>query len=107
MMPPINRKFHFTKSVVAKATPSTKPYDIRDSEIMGLLLRIYPSGTKTFFLTYLPKSGRRNYIKIGRADHISPPQARDLAKQILGEVAKGEDPRKSRMKTGSEKPLRS
>ena len=84
LMPPINRKVRFTKSNIAKAEAASKPYDLRDSEIMGLLLRVYPSGTKTFLLTYLPKSGRRNYIKLGRADHISPFQARDLAKQVLG-----------------------
>lgn len=65
-----------------------KPFEIRDNSLKGLLLRVQPSGVMTYYMEY--KRGKR--VKIGRADAITPPQARDLARNVLAEVYQGEDP---------------
>jgi integrase len=61
----------------------------------GLVLRIYPSGAKTFFVFYRVGSGRKatqRWDKIGNALAISLQDARDAARARLGAVAKGGDP---------------
>ena len=67
-----------------------------DSELRGFGLSVEVSGTKTYFVRYRPKgqgrNGRRRFFKLGRHGDITPDQARDLAKGILGQVASGQDP---------------
>jgi len=65
-----------------------KPYEIRDTGLKGLLLRIQPSGVMTYYVEF--KRGKR--VKIGRADAITPFQARELARCVLSEVYQGNDP---------------
>lgn len=72
--------------------PDTKPYEVRDTEVRGLVLRVQPSGVMTYMCDLRRPDGRRSRIKLGRADILSVAQARDGAKAILGEVAKGIDP---------------
>lgn len=70
---------NINKTVIANSTPSDKPYEIRDNQMKGLLLRVQPSGVKTYYVEI--KRGTR--IKIGRPEVLSPVQARDAAKEIL------------------------
>ena len=73
--------------------PQAKAYDVFDTELSGLLLRVEPSGTLSYYAAYRLKSiNKRGRYLIGRHPAISPMQARDEAKRILGEVAKGIDP---------------
>ena len=71
----------------------TKRYDIRDDLMRSLMLRIYPTGKKSWLLDYTRPDGRRNTIKLGDADKIlSPVQARDIAREKMIELSKGTDP---------------
>ena len=48
------------------ARPRAKRYDIRDDVVSGLVLRVYPSGARTFALASMVR-GRRRYATIGDA----------------------------------------
>ncbi len=65
-----------------------KPYEVRDTRLKGLLLRVQPSGVMTYYVEY----ARGKRIRLGRADVITAQNARDDAKVILGDAFKGNDP---------------
>lgn len=73
-----------------KPRPSSAPYEVRDRELRGFLVRVEPSGTKTFFLDYR-HDGRRNRYKLGAYPNLSVDGARELARIAAGDVAKGID----------------
>jgi integrase len=62
-----------------------------DADISGLGIRLYPSGKKSFVLSYRQNGTKRLYT-VGQYGQITLEQARDLAKKRLGEVADGKDP---------------
>lgn len=65
-----------------------KQYDIRDTKLKGFLLRVNPSGKINYVCEY--KRCRR--INLGSISILTPMQARDRAKEILGDAVKGIDP---------------
>ncbi|MDH4378372.1 MAG: site-specific integrase [Vampirovibrionales bacterium] len=77
-----------TNRLLSSLKPQAKPYEIRDTQLKGLLLRIQPSGIMAYYLEY--RRGKR--VRIGRADAITPSEARDLAKANLSDAYKGNDP---------------
>lgn len=79
-----------TKKVVETLKPAGAPYEVRDSDLKGFLLRIEPGGTRSWFFEYRI-NGRRNRLLLGRYKGLSPEGARDLATIAAGDVAKGVD----------------
>ena len=77
--------------------PADKPYEVRDTKLKGLLLRVQPSGVMSYYVQYA--RGRRE--SLGRADAITPAQARENAKAVLGIVYSGRDPMATRRKEKS------
>jgi integrase len=65
--------------------------ELRDDEVKGLQLRVR-DGRKAFFLYYRTKTGQRRRPKIGDFPAITLQTARDIAREWLGEVARGKDP---------------
>lgn len=63
-----------------------------DSSVPGFGVRVSPAGTKTFILKYRLKSGRVRWKTIGRVADLTLLQARDLAIDDRGIVARGKDP---------------
>lgn len=65
-----------------------------DSELKGFGVSVYASGRKVFFVQY----GKQPRVKItiGPYGPISPEEARRRAGEILGAVARGEDPREEK-----------
>ncbi|MBW7996793.1 MAG: site-specific integrase [Candidatus Glassbacteria bacterium] len=74
--------------------PADRPYEVRDTQLKGLILRVQPSGVMAYYVEY----GRGRRINLGRADAVTPAQARASAKAVLAEAYKGGDPRTSRCK---------
>ncbi len=71
---------------------NTKGRDVRwDTDISGFGIRIYPSGKKSFVLSYR-HNGTKRLFTIGQYGNITLEQARILAQKKLGEVADGKDP---------------
>ncbi len=58
-------------------------------------LRIYPTGAKSFVVSYWSK-GRRRFFTLGRYGQMTVQQARDEAQQVFAQVRKGEGPSTSR-----------
>lgn len=78
---------------------SIKPHEtdeqlIWDSELKGFGIRVFPTGRRTYFVQYRNQCGSTRRKKIGAHGVITADLARDEAKKLLGDVAKGEDPSK-------------
>jgi hypothetical protein len=41
-----------TKRTVAALKPEAEPYEVRDTELKGFLVRVEAGGTKSYFLDY-------------------------------------------------------
>lgn len=84
-----------TKRVVEAAAPKDKRYHLWDCKLRGFGLRIEPSGVKTFLAKYRADGGGRSAperrVTIGRYGVLTPEDARQQAKKILGGAATGKD----------------
>jgi hypothetical protein len=89
-------KATINSSLLTKLTPRNKPYDVRDDKLTGFLVRVNISGK----LLYMCEFARGKRVTIGKAGVLTPTQARDKAREILGEAAKGIDPRKKNKPDG-------
>lgn len=90
-------KAKITTQLVATLQPNVRPYDVNDTDLRGFQLRVQPSGTKTFLCSYrLRGSGLKNRYVIGRSPPLTAAQARDEAKKVLGDVARGIDPNEAK-----------
>ena len=77
-----------TQTVIDRAKLAKRPYEIRDSRLNGFLVRVQPSGVKSFYCEY--DRGKR--WRLGRADSMAVGQARNQAKQIISQYHSGIDP---------------
>lgn len=66
-----------------EARPSAKPYEIRDTRLPGFLLRVQPSGARSYYA----QTGRGRRTLIGAVGHFTPDEARERCEKILGNVA--------------------
>ena len=73
-----------TTRTVQALQPRERPYEERDSELTGLLLRVQPSGLKTFWYAYAFAGKRANRYRLGAFPGISIEGARTLAKAAAG-----------------------
>ncbi len=80
-----------TKRSVEALKPAARNYFVWDDEIKGFGVRVMPSGTKTYQVQYR-KGGRTRRASIGRHGNITAEIARAKAKELMGEVSKGENP---------------
>jgi integrase len=80
-----------TKRSVEGFELRAKSYFEWDSEIKGFGVRIMPSGTRTYQVQYR-KGGRTRRASIGRHGNITAEQARNRAREVMGELSKGENP---------------
>ncbi|WP_171172765.1 site-specific integrase [Ruegeria sp. HKCCA0370] len=80
-----------TKRAVEALPVEAKDYFVWDSQIAGFGVRVMPSGAKTYQAQYR-KGGRTRRVSIGRHGKITVDEARKLAKEVMGQVAKGENP---------------
>ena len=67
---------------VRAAKPRSKRYDIRDDVVTGLILRVLPSGTRTYTIERAVH-GRRRYANLGDAAMLTVPQARREARRFI------------------------
>lgn len=82
-----------SQQLVSGSKAREKPYEIRDGGnrgVKGLLLRIQPSGSKTYYVEF----ARGKRLRLGSAD-MTLTRARALATKAKAQVIDGEDPRKS------------
>ena len=75
-------KSTFARRARAADKPRAKRHDVRDDVVSGLILRVYPSGKRTFSLDTMIR-GRRRYATIGNADEMTIPEARREARRLI------------------------
>jgi integrase len=80
-----------TKRTVDAALPRERDYFVWDRELPGFGLRVMPSGRKSYLVQYRA-GGRTRRVGLGVHGAATPEQARKLARDRLGAVARGEDP---------------
>jgi len=86
-------KTKLTKTSVEAAQPAAEEYFIRDTELIGFALKVYPSGTKTFLFLYRSPEGITKTYKVGRLSvSLTTDQARKIAKDKAHEVHEGGNP---------------
>ena len=81
-----------TQQLVDKAYARTARVDYRDARLKGLVLRVMPTGVKSWYCEFA--RGRR--IFLGRADVLGLSEARVSARAILADVYLGIDPIEAR-----------
>jgi len=70
------------------AQPAPKPFEIWDSRLSGFVLRVQPSGARSYYA----QVGRGKRVAIGKAGELTPDEARDRCEKVLGNVAHGRPP---------------
>ncbi|QSF55150.1 site-specific integrase [Brevundimonas fontaquae] len=81
-----------TRKLIETLEPRDGEYSVRDTEVIGLGVRVRPSGVKSFILTYR-RGGQLRKLTLGRADEgYSIEEARDHARAALRDVREGVDP---------------
>ena len=84
------------KSTFARRVRATRPRDkrheVRDDTVQGLMLRIFPSGARTFTFESVVH-GRRRYATLGQADSMTIPGARRLIASYIEPAQRGNGPR--------------
>jgi len=85
-------KIKLTKTVVDAATFGTMEYELRDTVVPGLLLKVTRVGRKIFMLQYRTNAGNRRKPAIGRFGELTVEQARSIAQDWLADVRRGKDP---------------
>src|SRR5271155_1445159 len=72
-----------------------------DATVIGFGVRRQRSDAAVFFLKCRTRAGRQRWIKIGRfGSPWTPDEARDEARRLLGDIARGEDPAATRPRRG-------
>ncbi|MBY5512865.1 DUF4102 domain-containing protein [Rhizobium leguminosarum bv. viciae] len=96
-----SQKRKLTKSHVDTLEPGPKPFRVYDAELKGFSVRVAPSGDKRWQVEYRPHPGGRDIPKkrmtLGATNVLTAEQAREQAKAILAEAAKGADPAAERL----------
>jgi integrase len=80
-----------TKRAIDALTTEGSDYFVWDSHIAGFGVRVMPSGAKTYQAQYR-KGGRTRRVSLGRHGKITVDEARRMAKDVMGQVAMGENP---------------
>lgn len=80
-------------SLLKSLSPQSKPYEVRDANLKGFILRVQPSGVMSFNCEY--KRGKR--IVLGKVGVMTCAQAREKAMEILSDASQGIDPQKNKI----------
>jgi integrase len=71
--------------------------EYRDELLPAFFLRVSPSGARTFGVAYNTPTGQRRRYTIGNAARTSLADARDVARSVLADVIKGQDPQQQKV----------
>lgn len=82
-----------TQTRIEALKPRERPYEVRDTKVRGLLIRVQPSGSMRYYVEVA--RGRRTKLD-GRPGPITPRAARIEALKLLAKHGAGEDIRRHR-----------
>ena len=89
---------YLTKQIVQELSPTETAYKVSDAPgtkglgVVGLCVRVTPSGHKTFALQYRTPQKGKGWLKIGRFGDITLEEARTIARKHKLTLANGVDP---------------
>ncbi len=81
----------FTDRFLAALKPAAKAYDVTDPTRKGLIVRLTPAGTKTFYFRYR-RAGAGARLLIGHYPTVSLQQAYEAHAEFTRRLHRGEDP---------------
>jgi integrase len=82
-----------TDAKVAALPSKATRYDVRDSDVVGLEVRVTPTGVKSYSVLYRVAGARqKSRLTLGRVGKINLSAARSIAREALVAAARGEDP---------------
>ncbi|MEQ1871184.1 MAG: site-specific integrase [Vicinamibacterales bacterium] len=94
------RRKPLTQSSLFKIPVRPKRYSVPEGTLPGLAVRVDPTGQRAFQLLYRVAlvngnlDHRQRIATLGRVDHMTLAQARQIARSMLGDAARGTDPLK-------------
>lgn len=77
-----------TREFVKKIADPDSPIEYRDTRLKGLVLRVMPSGVRSWYCEY----ARGKRIWLGRADALGYSDAYETARKVLSDFYRGVDP---------------
>ncbi len=86
-----------TKRYVEALKAKDQDYMVWDAEISGFGIRVYASGRKSYLVQYR-SGGRTRRRSIGQHGVLTAEEARNEARKLLGDVAKGGNPAEDRQR---------
>jgi len=86
------RKANLTKRTLDALKPAAQDYQIWDTKVRGLGVRVYPSGARGFVLQYRNAAGRTRKLALGRYGVLTVDKAREKATRLLAAILDGRDP---------------
>jgi len=81
-----------TKKRVESVKPSARDVFLWDEELKGFGVRVKPTGIRSYLIQYRNRHGRSRRLTIAMHGRLTAEEARSEARQLLGAVARGEDP---------------
>ncbi len=91
----MRQRINFTDTNVSELSVlAAAKYEVRDTKLPGLCVRVEASGRKTFYFVYSVR-GRARWYRIGPAA-MGAAEARKVARELIGDVARGRDPQAER-----------
>ncbi len=73
-----------SNSLLKNLSPSERPFEIRDTQLNDLILRVRPSGVRSYYVEY----GHGKRLQIVRADALAP--ALGGGQRACGATAQGD-----------------
>jgi len=91
----VDRK-KLTKRMIEGLKPVTKEAWLMDLEVVGLGIRMRPNCKPVYAMRWKDPMSRDRKLKIGAVSQVELEDARAIAKQRFGEIARGENPLETR-----------
>jgi integrase len=85
-----------TDRQVSGLKPSERTYELAVSGARGLIVRVFPTGTRSFEFRYVSINGKRKRMPLGSYPELGLSRARDLAGALRVRVVNGDDPAQER-----------
>jgi integrase len=87
------RRVNFGDTFIKNLKRKNKLYSVGDSKMVGLRLRIEPTGSKIFYYSYKPANERHTVsYRIGNFNVLNVQEARDKATLYASGIIEGKDP---------------
>ncbi len=80
-------KTKINTALLTKLQPKEKRYEVRDTELMGFMVRVQPSGKMTYRCEY----ERKKSIHVATVGTVTLKQARERARELIAKATMGED----------------